>query len=217
MNVLFLILCLVFQSAVFSEDTPDTLWAVDFSSLTSIRWIAGPFWEYTDESIFLDLAYGGSSGSLEDILISPEFVVPVFADSLVLIFDHYWWGHGSAHHVSDWARSTSTLDMYSSGNPPYPIELWKILDWCGSPNGPLLYTGYTYDLKNSGPICIPLTGVSAGDTLTFTFRGLVESYWGGGGVYAIAYIEWDLYTFMILNYPSVNLEQSTWGMIKASF
>ena len=216
MNMLLVILCLVPQSVDISRDTPDTLWTVDFSGPTPTAWNAGPFWEYTDESIFLDLMCDGDNESLEDILISPDFVVPLSADSLVLIFDHYCWLHGTASHTSDWARSTSTLDMYSSANPPNPIELWEVVEWCGSPNRPLLYTAWTYDFKYLGYVSIPLTDISAGDTLSFTFRGLVESYWWGG-VCAAAAIEWDIYTFCILSYPSVTLEHSTWGMIKASF
>ncbi len=216
MNMLFFILCLVPQSV-------DTLWTVDFSS-TSGDWIAGPFWEYTEESIFLDLMCDGMGNSIEDSLISPDFVVPLSADSLVLVFDHYWWGHGgSSGWPTDWARSTSTLNMYSS-SPPHAIELWEIVDSCGgkinlnsdSSNGKLLDTRAWYSLIDSGSVYISLSDVWAGDTLSFTFKGLVESYWWGG-IAAEANIEWDIYLFSILNYPSVRLEQSTWGMIKTSF
>ena len=203
MNILFLILCLVSQSV-------DTLWTVEFASQPS-GWIAGPYWEYTDESIFLFLrCVDKARSSTEDILSSPDFVVPPSADSLVLIFDHYWWGYGVSVHLWDWARSTSTLYMYSS-SPPYTIELWEIADSCG---GEFLES---YSLIDSGSVCIPIPDILAGDTLSFTFRGLVESYLYPSGIGAEANIEWDIYTFSILSYPSVTLEQSTWGMIKASF
>ena len=203
MNILFLILCLVSQSA-------DTLWTVEFTSQPS-GWIAGPYWEYTDESIFLYLMCDNkANSSIEDILSSPEFIVPQSADSLVLVFDHYWWGYGASVYPYDWARSTSTLYMYSS-SPPYTIELWEIADSCGGEFHD------SYSLIDSGSVCISLISISAGDSLSFTFRGLVESYLYPTGICAEANIEWDIYTFCILSYPSVTLEQSTWGMIKASF
>jgi len=198
----------------------DTLWTVDFSTQPS-GWIAGPHWEYLDDSIFLDLMCNGMNFSIEDTLISPDFVVPLSIDSLVLIFDHYWWGHGCAYGGRAWARSTSSLDMYNYCNPPYQIELWEIVDWCGLPpwgsnNATHLDPPPTYSSIDSGSVYIPLLDVSAGDTLSFTFRGLVESYWLGE-VYAAAFIDWNLYTFCILNYTEVSLERSTWGSIKTSF
>jgi len=36
----------------------DTLWTVDFSTQPS-GWVAGPYWEYLDDSIFLYLICGG--------------------------------------------------------------------------------------------------------------------------------------------------------------
>lgn len=203
MNILFLLLCLIPQSV-------DTLWTVEFASQPS-GWIAGPYWEYTDESIYLYLrCLGKCKSSIEDIFSSPEYVVPLSADSLVLLFDHYWWGYGVSVHLWDWARSTSTLYMYSS-SPPYAIELWEIADSCGGE----YYDDYSF--IDSGSVSIPLPGILAGDTLSFTFRGLVESYMHAVGTWAEANIEWDIYTFSILSYPSVTLEHSTWGMIKASF
>lgn len=214
MNILFFILCLVPQSV-------DTLWTVEFSSQPS-GWIAGPNWEYTEESVYLYLHCGsGYPGYYfqEDSLISPDFVVPPSADSLVLIFDHNWWGHGSREYVFNWAMSTSRLDMFNSANPSYPIVLWGIAAGSGSPisDYPIdtLLSKYQYSLTDSGSVFIPLTGLTAGDTLSFVFSGLVEAFVLKYDAWA--YIEWDIYTFSILNYPSVSLEPSTWGMIKASF
>ena len=205
MNILLFILCLVPQSV-------DTLWTVEFSSQPS-GWIPGPFWEYTEESVYLYLqcsSYNWDYYFQEDSLISPDFVVPLSADSLVLVFDQNCWIYGGSIHPYDWARSISTLDMYSSSTP-YAIELWEIADSCGGEFHD------SYSLIDSSSACISLTDVFPRDTPSFAFRGFVESHVGYPGEFAEANIEWNIYTFSILNYPSVSLEPSTWGMIKASF
>ena len=202
MNTIFLLLCLVSQ-------TPDTLYAVDFSQPNPAGWSFGPNWEFNDDGIFLYLMCNcKQKRSDQDSLISPEFVVPLSADSLVLEFDHYWWGHGGSSYIDDWAKSTSTLGMYRTGQPGL-LELWMISDSCGG------VMSDSYSLFDSSRVNVPITNISVGDTLTFVFKGMVESYMGH--MYAEAWLEWDIYTLSILNYPSVSLEQSTWGMIKASF
>lgn len=194
----------------------DTLYTVDFSS-TPGDWIAGPQWQWLDESIFLYLELNEavcSSGynSLEDSLVSPSFVVPLEADSLVLVFNHFWWGHGNKHDAAEWSKSTSSLSMNSSGYLA-GIELWEVSGYCGSPWD----AGYSqsYNVYDSGYVSLPLLNVSAGDSLSFVFRGLVETYWYN--MNAIAIIEWDLFSFSILSYPSVSLERSTWAAIKATY
>ncbi len=89
-----LLLVILFVGTTIAD--VDTLWVVDFSSQPT-GWIAGPFWEYLADCIYLDIVCGGGTSvyhSQEDSLLSPAFVVPESADSLVLVFDHYWWGHG---------------------------------------------------------------------------------------------------------------------------
>ncbi|MCD6587395.1 MAG: hypothetical protein J7K88_02470 [Candidatus Fermentibacteraceae bacterium] len=209
MSMLFLVFCLFSQSV-------DTLWTVDFST-TSGDWVAGPQWQWLDDSVYLDIELNEAScrsgySSLEDSLVSPNFVVPVTADSLVLVFDHFWWGHGNKHDAAEWSRSTSSLGLHSSANPT-SIVLWEVSGYCGSPwNSDY---SQSYSVYDSGYVFVPLLDVSAGDSLSFVFRGLVETYWYN--MNAIAIIEWNLYSFSILNYPYVSLERSTWGAIKATF
>ena len=215
MNILFCLICLVTSSV-------DTLWTVDFSTQPS-GWVAGPYWEYLDDSIFLYLICGGGfpSGyhSLEDSIVSPDFVVPPSADSLVLVFDHYWWGVGNANAPTEWSQSTSTLEMYAPDVSPDPIELWEITGYCGSPpDDPGVVSNVlrmSYNVTDSGFISIPIADVSPGNTLTFVFRGLVEANVDYMAAWAVIY--WNLYTFHILNYTDVSLERSTWGSIKTSF
>ena len=194
----------------------DTLWTVDFSTQPP-GWIAGPHWDYMADCIHLDIKCGGTSTgyySQEDSLLSPDFVVPESSDSLVLVFDHYWWGQGCCTvPPPEWAQSTSTLEMYGPDVSSDPIELWEAYASCGYP--PCLLESINYSVIDSGYVFIPLIDVSAGDTLSFVFRGLVESY--TDYLYSQAYIGWSLYTFHILNYTEVSLECSTWGSIKTSF
>ncbi|MEA3265326.1 MAG: hypothetical protein U9P42_00080 [Candidatus Fermentibacteria bacterium] len=210
MNMLFVVFCLVSQPV-------DTLWTVDFSS-TSGEWIAGPQWQWLDDSAFLDIECGYvSSGydSNEDSLISPTFIVPENADSLVGIFDHYWWGHGNRYGAPlEWAKSTSYLLMYSSARS-VAIELWEVFGLCEDSRIHDGSRSLTYSVFDSGYVFIPLLDVSAGDSLSFVFKGLVEAYVQYGS--AQAFIEWNLFTFTILNYPDVALERYTWGAIKAAF
>ncbi len=213
MSMLFLVFCLLSQSV-------DTLWTVDFST-TAGEWVTGPQWQWLDDSVFLDIECGGTDCggyyySDEDSLLSPLFIVPENADSLVVVFDHYWWGLGGCHAPSEWAQSTSSLSMYSSASPGVLQELWEVsafieTDYCMSPSGVDVY----YSEVDSGYVFVPVLNVSAGDSLSFVYRGLVEAY--VNYMNALAYIEWNLYSFTILNYPSVNLERSTWGAIKATF
>ena len=214
MNILLCLICLVTSSV-------DTLWTVDFSTQPS-GWIAGSHWEYLDDSIFLYLIAGNGKSlsnyySQEDSLVSPEFVVPLGADSLVLVFDHYWWGVGNSNEPEEWSQSISTLSMHAPDISPTPIELWEVCESSGYP--PLsqaeMPIGGSYNVTYSGPVSIPLTGVTPGNTLTFVFRGLVEAYVTQMAAWAEIY--WNLYTFHILNYTDVSLERSTWGSIKASF
>jgi len=213
MNILFSFMCLVPSSV-------DTLWVVDFSSQPA-GWIAGPFWEHLEDCIYLEIDAGGvpyGYDSEEDSLLSPEFIVPESADSLVLVFDHYWWGYGICWIAPpEYAQSTSTLEMYGPDISSGPIELWEVYGYCGYPD--CLFAsptdGETYSVTDSGSVFIPLNDVSTGDTLSFVFRGLVESY--TDYMAGLAYIEWSLYTFCILNYTEVSLERSTWGSIKALF
>ncbi len=117
----------------------------------------------------------------------------------------------------EYAQSASTLEMYGTDVYSVPVGLWEVSGYCGypdsllaSPTDPL-----NYSVTDSGSVYIPLIDVSAGDTLSFVFRGLVESFTDYMAAYA--YIEWNLYTFCILNYTDVSLEHSTWGSIKTSF
>ncbi len=213
MSMLFLVFCLLPQSV-------DTLWTVDFST-TSGDWVVGPQWQWLDDSVFLDLEcggtdYGGYYYSDEDSLISPIFVVTEDTDSLVIVFDHFWWGRGTSHAPSEWAQSTSSLNMYSSASPGTPQKLWEIFasigtDYCALSCSSDAY----YSVYDSGYVFIPLLDVCAGDSLSFVYGGLVEAY--VDYMNALAYIEWNLYSFSILNYPYVSLERSTWGAIKATF
>lgn len=196
----------------------DTLYTVDFPS-TPGDWIAGPQWMWLDNSVFLDIECGGDASrgyyySNEDSLISPSFVIPENADSLVVVFEHCWWAHGFCNAVTEWAKSTSSLTMYSSATPGVPLVLWEIMGFIEIDN-PALSSGSYYIETDSGYVAVSLPSMSPGDTITFSFTGLVESY-----VYylsAYAYIEWDLFSFSILSHPSVSLERSTWAAIKAIY
>ena len=197
----------------------DTLWVVDFSSQPA-GWIAGSFWEYLADCIYLDVMCGGGFGyeSEEDSLLSLIFIVPESADSLILVFDHFWWGHGVCYVAPpEYAQSTSTLEMYGTDVSSDPIELWEIYAFSGYPDYLLVEPtdSWPYSTIDSGSVYIPLIDVAAGDTLSFVFRGLVESY--TDYMNSWAFIEWSLYTFSILNYTEVSLERSTWGAIKTQF
>ena len=206
---------LLLSLVIFSVDT---LYTVDFSD-TPGDWIAGPQWQWLGDSVFLDIWCGGDASrgiyySNEDSLISPLFVIPENADSLVVVFEHYWWAHGFCNTVTEWAQSTSSLAMYSSATPGVPLELWEIIGFVEI-DDPALASGSYYNEADSGYVAVSLPNMSPGETITFSFTGLVESY-----IYylsAYAYIEWDLFSFTILNYPSASLQRSTWAAIKATY
>jgi hypothetical protein len=54
-----------------------------------------------------------------------------------------------------------------------------------------------------------------GDSLSFTFRGLVEA--NVDYMSAWAYLDWSLCSFFVLNYTDESLEPATWAAIKAAF
>ena len=163
----------------------------------------------------LDIDVGGlGSGyhSNQDSLLSPVFLVPENADSLVLCIEHYWWGYGSINSPYNTAQSTSTLFMCSSSAPGQPSELWEISGYVGDNTG---QTDYGYSVVDSEPISVPITNVYPGDSLGFKLSGLVETY-----VYdisAYANIEWNLVSFSIINFVTQRLERGTWGAVKSSF
>lgn len=205
-----LILCLASYSA-------DTLWSVDFGTSPS-GWTAGSHWLWQVDSAYLGImAHPFASGyhAVSDSLQSPDFVIPSEFDSLVVAFDHFWWGHGHCFAASEWAQSTSTLLLVNTTELYESFLLWEINASCQAARTSK-ESSPSYSVVDSGLVCIPLLGASPGDTVFFKFAGLAEAY-----VYymaAYAYIDWNLYSFHILNYQTQqSLVPMSWGSIKATF
>ncbi|MEA3267348.1 MAG: hypothetical protein U9P42_10470 [Candidatus Fermentibacteria bacterium] len=201
-----LILCLASYLA-------DTLWTVDFSTFPS-EWTAGSQWQWLDDSAYLDISSPDwPPGYLfnADSLFSPIFIVPASSDSLVVAFNHYWWGHGSSNAATEWAQSTSTLSLQNVSEQGQVFQLWEITGFCQAA------TNYvSYSIVDSGCVAVPLLGASHGDTVFFQFHGLVETYLDYMAAHAT--IEWNLYSFHILSYESQqHIAPMTWGSIKATF
>ena len=194
--------CLVLSASV------DTLYIVDFSTQPP-GWVAGPLWQWVDESAYLDIyCYEFYDYvSEEDSLISPIITIIASSDSLEVIFDHKYITHGGGQTSMDMA--ITTMSLYYKNEIDESYLLWEVVYSVGA-DSTRGYTGI-----DSGFVYIPFTGVAVGDTLSFTFRGKVEAEANYDPVGA--WLDWNLYSFCIVNYTGVSLDQSTWGKIKASF
>lgn len=189
----------------------DTLLVVDFPE-EGADWFKGVHWTSADDSFFLYLSHSAGAGpyfSDADSLVSPEFIVPECTGGIVVVFDHYWWGHGGAFEPQEWAKSTSELLLSSEGNTEL---VWEISSGAGDSDCFQPVAGYS--LTDSGSVYVPLPSAGPGDGLTFTFRGIVEGDPYSG--YVTAKIEWDVFSFMILSVEEESLDRRTWGSIKAS-
>ena len=200
-----LLLCLALNLA-------DTLWTVNFGTSPS-GWTAGSQWLWQDDSAYLGImAHPFASGydSESDSLLSPFFIIPSSADSLVVVFDHLWWGYGSSHAAAEWAQSTSTLVMRNVSESGQVFQLWELTGFCQSA------MDVYYSVVDSGEVSCPVLGASPGDTVYFQYTGLVEAYVDYMSAYA--YIEWDLYSFLLLSYQTQqSFVPMTWGSVKATF
>jgi hypothetical protein len=192
--------CLVCPASV------DTLYTVDFSTQPP-DWIPGTLWEWQTDCINLYMGVAGSMfyWSEEDSLLSSEIILPSSLDSVAAVFEHWYWTFGGWQAPGEWAQTTMTLTM-SCSSVPDPELLWELVFF-----GP---RGYFLE-SDSGFVALPLTGVAPGDTLEFTFRGLVEVQ--AQYMLACDTLDWDLYSFSILNFTEEGLKPATWAAIKTVF
>ena len=190
----------------------ETLLSVDFPDEGS-AWNAGDNWESTDDSFFLYLTHNAAAGGpfcFTDSLVSPGFTVPEYNGELVVVFDHYWFGHGHVFEPQEWAKSTSKLIMITDSGVE---ELWEISEgvFCSDYPG-IVSTGY--ELADSGLVYTPLFSVDPGDCISFSFIGMIEGDPYSG--YVSSTTEWDLFSFSILCVTEEAMTRSSWGAIKAS-
>ena len=201
MIALTLACCLVCPASV------DTLYAVDFATQPP-DWTPGPQWQWLSDCANLYMTCWAFSwySSEEDSLLSPAIVMPSSSlDSVVAVFDHWYWTLGGWNAPGEWAQTTMSLTMYSS-SAPGPTLLWELI--FQGPRG-------AFQESDSGFVFVPLAGISPADTLEFTFRGLVEA--NAEYMYAADTLDWKLYSFCILDYTEESLEPATWAAIKTAF
>ena len=199
-------IALVFACCLVCSASVDTLYTVDFSTQPP-DWIPGTLWEWQTDCInlYMDVAESWMYVSEEDSLLSPEIAVPATFDSLAVVFDHWYWTHGHWIAPGEWAKTTMSLSMNCSSSPASMV-LWELVFVGGRSS---------FIRSDSGLISIPITGILPGDTLQFTFRGVVEAE--ALFLHAADTLDWNLYSFSVLGYGQEGLRPATWAAIKAAF
>lgn len=188
----------------------DTLYKVEFNSILN-DWIPGPQWSWHADCMNVHLL-SQAGGVVEvydsDSLRSPVITLPSDIDSVVVVFDHWYYTYGTVN-IWSWAETTMSLQMLGPSVSP-PVDLWSVYYYTESP----LYTGFEY--LDSGLVAVPLPQIWPGEPLCFRFNGRVGAW--TDYLFARSTLSWDIRAFYILNYTDDrSFTPSTWGSIKTLF
>ncbi|NLP05153.1 hypothetical protein GX411_04300 [Candidatus Fermentibacteria bacterium] len=186
----------------------DTLYKVEFNSILN-DWIPGPQWAWQEDCMNVHLfCHSGGYFTVadRDRLLSPVITLPSDIDSVVVVFDHWYYTHGWINGMS-WAETNMSLEMTVPG-VSQSVDLWS-LDY-------LIEYPVDYLESDSGLVSITLNQVWPGEPVIFEFYGEVSAY--SSYTSATSELSWDIRAFYILNYTEDRgLEPSTWGAIKSLF